>query len=104
MAADDRVSAELAAIASRHAAISEPGGLAWDFDGGYAATDAGGVARLLSSTDDVPRLLAAVEAVLEPADGWLANAEAVPVLSREAAGTIIRAAIERELTRKDGPQ
>jgi len=60
----DPLAAELAAIERRHAKIKQPGGLRWDFDGGYAANDAEGVGRLLASTDDVPRLLAAVEAVL----------------------------------------
>jgi hypothetical protein len=92
--ADDPVSAELAAI-REDLARSQP----WAF---RKADNARHDDLILDQ--HAPRLLAAVEAVLKLTDGWLANAEAVPVLSREAAGTIIRAAIERELTRKDGTQ
>jgi hypothetical protein len=80
---DDRVSAELAAIRQRHA-NSEIGGL-------QRPT----VAQIDAGAEDVPRLLAAVEAALElhrmhrpDADGL----RACPTL----------AAIERALTGEDG--
>jgi hypothetical protein len=47
---------------------------------------------------DVPRLLAAVEAALTLADGWIRNSAAVPLIDREAAGLGIRAVIAAALT------
>jgi hypothetical protein len=48
-----------------------------------------------------PHLLAAVEAVLRITDGWRADAQEAPLLSREVAPKVIREVISRELLGKE---
>jgi hypothetical protein len=51
---------------------------------------------------DVPRLLAALDEVVNLASGWEANCAQVPVLSREAAAIAVRGAVFRALCREEG--
>ncbi len=54
-------------------------------------------AFIVAARTAIPRLLAAIGDVLKLADGWELNSAKVPVLSREAAGVLIRSAISRHL-------
>ena len=60
-----------------------------------------GVQTLMESCADVPRLLAAVEAVSTIAAGWLADAPEVPVIDRDLAASVIQQILTRELLSKD---